>query len=341
MKQIIKYAALIFALLLAGSIIGGCLTAGISLVRIIAENAGNNTWNSENAIWYRDENGDVVFMGIHFGESGDVKSGSERFEASDITSLSVSGSHGSLEITEWEQDYFFVEYENIPENCQIYNADGILTIKREKTFFSINHTFTKQAKICVKVPEGIMLKTADISTASGSMSITGISAESFSIYSNSGSASIRDVSAENLFVDKGSGSANISNVTTKSCVLDSGSGSVTVQNSTLGVTEADSGSGFVNMENVVAENLIMNSGSGRVDISGILTGNCVFDSGSGSLNVEIYGKEEDYSIRTDIGSGSFYLNGKKEKNDEIEYRGAKNLLVFDSGSGRVSLNFME
>lgn len=341
MKQVIKYAALIFALLLAGSIIGGCLTAGIAVVKAVAEHVENYNETEKNDIWYRDENGEVVFMGIHFGASGEVKNGSERFETSEITSLYLEGSYGSVEVTEWEQDYFLVEYENIPENYNIYNEGGTLTIVYEKTFFSWGVTFDKPAKISVRIPEGTVLKTAEVSNASGGMSITGISAESLSASNSSGSLNLTGVSVEKLFVDKGSGSANISDITAKSSVFDSGSGSITVRNSTLGITRADSGSGFVNMENVVAENLIMDSGSGRVDISGEITGNCNFDSGSGSVNIVIYGKEEEYNIRTDVGSGSFYLNGKKEKEDEIEYRGAQNQLVFDTGSGRVSLEFAE
>lgn len=319
MKQVIKYAALIFALLLAGTIIGSCLTAGIAVVRMIAEKAGNNT-EEANDLWYLDEKGDVVFMGIHFGKSEDVKSGTERFEASDIHSVYLEGSSGSIEVEEWNQDYFSVEYENIPEHYEIYNDGGILTIVREKAIFSLGITLDKPSKIYVRVPEGTMLKTAEVSNASGSMTITGIS-------------------VEKLLVDKGSGSANLSDITAKSSVFDSGSGSIHVRDSSLGVTEVDSGSGFVNLENVVAENLVLDSGSGRVDISGELTGKCFFDSGSGSVNIIIYGEEENYNIRTDVGSGSFYLNGRKEKDEEIEYRGAENLLVFDAGSGRVSLEF--
>lgn len=320
MKRVIKYAAVLFALVLSVSIIGSCLMAGVKLVqRLVATSEGTEEYKD---IWYRKENGDIVFLGITIGSRSDGKSGMESFAAADVHSLYLEGGHGFMEVQEWQQDYFSVEYENIPDDYEIYNDAGILTIVREKAVFSLGVTFDKPSKIYVRVPEGTVLKTAEVSNASGSMTITGIS-------------------AEKLFVDKGSGSADISGITAKNSVFDSGSGSINVRDSSLGVTEVDSGSGGVNLENVVAENLVLDSGSGRVDISGELTGKCLFDSGSGSVNIVIYGEEENYNISTDIGSGSFYLNGRKEKEEKIEYRGAENLLVFDAGSGRVSLEFAE
>lgn len=69
MKRVIKYAALIFALVLAASIIGGCLTAGVALVRVIADNTENGEEYNRNSgdgngIWYRDEDGDGI---LEFG----------------------------------------------------------------------------------------------------------------------------------------------------------------------------------------------------------------------------------------------------------------------------------
>ena len=155
----------------------------------------------------------------------------------------------------------------------------------------------------------------------------------------SGSLGISGVTTKKLHVDSGSGGINISDTKAERSVFYSGSGSFIVQDCELGETSMDSGSGFVNLENVVARNLVLDTGSGRVDVSGVLTGNSMFESGSGSLNVIVYGKEENYNIRTDMGSGSFYLNGKKETDNHIEHNGADHLLAFDAGSGRVSLEF--
>ncbi len=322
MKQVIKYAALIFALILAASIIGSCLTAGVAIAREIMDRTSvdDNYSNGSNGIWYRDEEGDVVFMGIHFGGKDDAKSGSESFVGSEIDSLYVESYIGELVIDTWAQDQILVVYENIPETYEIYSNDGTLVIEKEDGIFLWGTFTSNNTKINITVPEGQVFGKVEVDKGSGRGEITGLSADM-------------------LKVDSGSGSMTISEVTVQKTVLDSGSGAFNVRNSSLGETSMDSGSGFVNFENITAVNLVLDSGSGRVDVSGVLTGNCVFDTGSGSVDVEIYGSEEDYNVRADMGSGSFYFNGKKTDDIRTDNRDAKHLLVFDAGSGRVSVEF--
>ena len=345
MKQLIKYAALLFALILSASIIGGCLTAGVAVVRMIAEKseetAENNRNNGGNALWYRDEEGDVIFLGIHIGkESGEVKSGTEQFEASSIDSLDIEvGSCGVL-VEVWDKDYISVEYENIPVDYEFYEEDGALVIERKDSInFVWNISFSEKQQICISVPATQVYKRVDLDKGSGGGKLIGISAEEIFVDNGSGGVGISGVTAKKLHVDSGSGGVNISDTTAERSVFYSGSGSFIVQNCELGETAMDSGSGVVNLENIAAKNLVVDSGSGRVDVSGILTGNCMFESGSGSVNIVVYGEEEDYNIRTDMGSGSFYINGKKENDNHIEHMGAEHLLVFDAGSGRVSVDF--
>ena len=342
MKQLIKYAALIFALILAASIIGGCLTAGVAVVKMIADKSEENVGNSRNegnGIWYRDEDGDVVFLGINFGGSGEVKSGQETFSPSEIDSMYLEVGSGELVVTTWEKDEVSVVYENIPEEYEVYNDGGTLVIEREDSFVLWGISFKETPKVTVNVPKVMLIEEVEVDKGSGSAKMIGIQVEDLNVDNGSGGLGISDVWVKELSVDSGSGGVNISNVTAEKSVLHSGSGSFTVQNSTLGETSMDAGSGFVNFEDIIAKNLVVDSGSGRVNITGELTGNCVFEMGSGSLNVEIYGNEEDYNIRTDMGSGSFYLNGKKEEDNNIEHNNADHLLVFDSGSGRVSVEF--
>lgn len=346
MKQVIKYAALIFALILAASIIGGCLTAGVAVVKQIVEKTEDNSDrnnSNHNGIWYRDEDGDVVFLGIRFGGSEEVMSGSEEFAASDIDSLELEGTSGELIIETWDGEFIAVLYENISEDYEIYNDGGTLVIERDSNYFIWEQAFKETPKIRVRVPEEKTFKKVKVDKGSGSAKITGIVAEDFSLDNGSGGVAISNVISERLYVDSGSGGVNISEVEVKKSVFNSGSGSFTVKDSKLGETSMDSGSGFVNLEHVVAHNLVLDTGSGRVDVFGILTGNCMFESGSGSLNVVVFGEETDYNFRTDMGSGSFYLNGRKEDKEKqnVEYADADHLLVFEAGSGRVSLEFME
>ncbi len=303
MKQTIKYAAVIFAFILAASIIGGCLTAGVAVFQMIAEKTELLEGGDGNGIWYRDEDGDVVFLGMHFSGKGDVKSGTEEFNGSDITSLDFEVMSGELEIETWGENYISVSYEDIPENYRIYNDNGTLVIEKEEEFFVLQTSFVQKARIQVSVPE--------------------------------------DMTFREIKIEKGSGAASVCDIRTEKLHMESGSGAVTVSNCVLGETSMDTGSGSVTLANVTAKNLVVESGSGRVDFSGTLTGNSVLDTGSGSINMELLGKQEDYNIRADLGSGGMYINGSKVKNTNIEHDGADNMLIFDTGSGRVSIEFKE
>lgn len=347
MKQLIKYAALLFALVLSASIIGGCLTAGVAVAKMIVEKTeetiGNDRNTDGNDLWYRDENGNVVFLGLTFGESsGEIKSGTEQFAGSAINSIDIEVGSCELVVDVWENDFVSVDYENIPVEYKIFEEDETLVIERKDSItFIWNVSFTEKQKIHISVPAILVLERVDVDKGAGSAKLNGLSMEELFVDNGSGGVGISDVTTRKLHVDSGSGGVNISDTTAEKSVFYSGSGSFVVQDCELGETTMDSGSGFVNLENVIAKNLVLDTGSGRADVSGILTGNCMFESGSGSVNVVVYGKEEDYNIRTDMGSGSFYLNGKKENDNHIEHAGADHLLVFDAGSGRVSVDFQK
>lgn len=346
MKRLIKYAALLFALILSASVIGGCLLAGVTIVRNIAEKAeetaDDNRNNGGNDLWYRDEKGDVVFLGIHFGEnSGEVKSGSEQFLAEEITSLDINVGSAELIVDVYDGEAISVEYENIPVEYEFYVDDETLVIDREDRInFIWNISYTEMPKIHVSVPSAKVFEKVNVDKGSGSAKLIGLLVDDCNVDNGSGGLGISNVIAERLSVDSGSGGVNISECTMEKSVFNSGSGSFIVKNCSLGTTTMDSGSGTVIMEDIIAQDLRVEAGSGRVEVSGILTGKCDFESGSGSMSVVVYGNEEDYNYRTDMGSGGFYLNGKKaDKNYNKDNKSAEYMLVFEAGSGRVYLDF--
>ena len=345
MKQVIKYAALLFALILAASIIGGCLSLGVSLVHGLQDELSyRDEFDGEenNGIWYRDEEGNVIFLGMHFGSnSGEVKNGSEQFAAAEISSMDINVGSAELIVEVTDSDVILVEYENIPVEYDFFVEDDTLVIDREDRInFVWNVSFTEMPKIHVSVPAAKVFDKVNVDKGSGSAKLIGLLVDDFNVDNGSGGLGISNVTAEELSVDSGSGGVNISDTKAMKSVFDSGSGSFIVKNCELGETSMDSGSGTVMMEDIIAKNLRAEAGSGRVEISGILTGKCDFESGSGSVSVVVYGKEEDYNYRTDMGSGSFYLNGKKEdKNYSKDNKRAQYLLTFEAGSGRVSLEF--
>ena len=322
MKQILKYASVAFALVLAVSIIGSCLTAGMALIRAVAQNEDWSVQSDGNFLWHRTEDGDVVFLGIRF-DGGDVKSGTEQFPVSEVTSLTMDKIRGEVIVELWDGENVVVEYSDIPGEYKIQNHGGTLTIKGDNKFSWFSVPFSAFPKIHVKIPKECTLKTVKVDKGSGSMKMY-------------------DVSANSVYVENGSGSLTISGVDTSKLTVDSGSGSVKVSNTVAKELRVDSGSGSVRFTDITAEKMTLDSGSGSVKYTGHLSGDCEFQTGSGSVSFEIYGKEEDYNIRADLGSGGLYINGEKQKDDaNIKHKGAKHLLVVEAGSGRVSINFTE
>ena len=198
MKQLIKYAAVIFALILAASIIGGCLTAGVAVVKLIADKTGNFAENNGDGIWYRDEDGDVVFLGIRFGGSEDVMSGSESFAASEIDSMHLEGITGELILEVWEKEEISIMYENISEEYEIYNDGGTLVIERDDNFVFWEDSFTKTPKIHVSVPMDKVFDEVEVDKGSGSAKIIGITVDDLNIDNGSGGIGISEIKAERL-----------------------------------------------------------------------------------------------------------------------------------------------
>lgn len=310
MKTLVKYGAILLALLLAGSVVAGCVTTGVTIVKALAKEDFD----------FGEDIFKIIEEGISmFGKNENVKSGV--FEVTEpVLVIKADGVDGKFIIQTGEK--FEVTYENIPEAYEFLIKDGELICRNESRKVFGFHIGENNAVLSITVPEGVLLKEITVDHGAGELELL-------------------DLTTEELRIDGGSGSIKVQNIEAERSRLDTGSGILKVMDCRLGETRLNTGSGICTFEEVIAENLLLDSGSGRVTYHGVLTGNCIFDTGSGSLNLNIEGKEEDYNIRADLGSGGMYINGKKESERKITYEDAANSFVIESGSGRVSINFTE
>jgi len=328
MKHLIKYGAILMAVVLSASIIGTCVSVAVELGRAVTGgvNKGSIVIDGK-VVWESDGNktdDDVwEFFGLSIKGSNGIKSGTfTEIDAEEVSQLYIDNTYCAVTIE--PGDTYMVEYENIPEEYTIQVVNGMLKIAMEPelVFIGFSEFVTEPAKICVTVPDGTEL-------------------EKITIDNGSGAVYLADMYTDVLWIDSGSGAVQVQGVTAGNTKLDMGSGALSVSDSEIGETVLDTGSGAARFQNVVAKNLAADSGSGSIRYQGILTGNCIFDTGSGSVNLELTGWEERYNIRADLGSGGLYINGEPvEDNANIKHKGAENLLLFDSGSGRVSVKFV-
>lgn len=244
-------------------------------------------------------------------------------EFSNVKNLEVDITFGRVEIV--EGDTFRVTAIGVPEDCVARVEQETLVVKREKeatiTFFFLGKENYEEAKLVIEVPAGFMADYVLLNSGSGAFLVDGLKADCLELDTGSGS-----------FVAKG--------LVAKETKLDTGSGAVTIEDSALGELKADTGSGLVHLLRVTAHDVELESGSGSLSVEGNLTGDCHIDTGSGNVDLVVYGNRSDYKILSDIGSGGLWVEGNRVKEDSIDIS-AKHTLDFDTGSGRVSLEFID
>ena len=259
---------------------------------------------------------------ISFFQAEQVKQEDITKEFSNVKNLKVDISFGKVEIIEGHT--FRVTATNIPADCVIALQNETLVVEKEDGVFVLPFFHWKQnekAHILIEVPSGFVAHTVELESGAGAFFV-------------------EKLSAENLILDTGSGSFVGKQLSATKTTMDTGSGNVTIEDATLGELTLESGSGLVRMREVTAHDVEFDSGSGSISIEGSLTGDCSFDTGSGRVDLLLYGDRKEYRILTELGSGSFWLDGNRIKEDTIDIS-AKHTLDFDAGSGRVSVEFRQ
>lgn len=244
-------------------------------------------------------------------------------EFSNVKNLKVDISFGKVEIV--EGDAVRVTATDIPSDCIIALQNETLVVEREKDGLSGSLFFNwkqyEKSHIVIEFPVGFVAHTAELESGAGAFFV-------------------EKLSAENLILETGSGSFVGKQLSAMKTDMDTGSGNVTIEDTTFGELKLESGSGLVRMREVTAHNVEFDSGSGSISIEGMLTGDCSFHTGSGRVDLLLYGDRKEYRIVTELGSGSFWLDGNRIKEDNIDIS-AKHTLDFDTGSGSVSVEFKQ
>lgn len=299
LQRIIKYCAMGFAIFLSVVIFVLIMTAGASMVYGVTA----------------------------FGEEKERMSIEEQYTIEEAQTLGLKQLlvDCSAEITVETGEEFYIHAENVPEEYQVSCEDGKLVVRdtRKMTFswvFQIVKNQSKRERVTVVVPKGYLLTKTTIKSGSGAVQVT-------------------DLATEALLVESGSGTVNLTRVIAETTGVESGSGRVKMEDCMLGEFSLDSGSGAVEGTGITVENVRLDSGSGRVRMEGVFSGSCEFETGSGALSLYVRGREEDYRIKADCGSGTFRINGKK-RDDGSYGNNKKGEFKIDSGSGAVNVEFL-
>lgn len=249
----------------------------------------------------------------------------------------------NAEITIKQGEKLAIEATDVTDEYQIHCANGKFSIVQDTPWIQMEWLFfvgdvTEREKVVVTIPEEFYSEQVKVNSGSGKVILESFQTDNLTVDSGSGSVNVSDVKTKRMNIDSGSGRVTLTNTNTEETELITGSGGISVEDAKLGKLRLDSGSGSVTMRNVVAENAMVDSGSGSVLVEGKLTGTCEFETGSGSLTLRLDGREEDYLVKADCGSGAFRINGKKR--EEGSYgTNVEGKLSIDSGSGSVNVEF--
>lgn len=318
-QKVIKYCAMAFAIFLSVVILGTIVSVVMGVTTGIA--------------------------GVNFLMEGDK----ERINIAEEYSLEEAKELGiteilvdcNAEIAVVRGDKLSIEAVDVTEDYVIRQNNGKFSIVQDRPEIKIGFWFgnsSDREKVMVTIPAELSTEQVKILSGSGTVAVTDVETEYLFVDSGSGKVTAENVTAKRMYVDSGSGRVTIVGAKMHETEINSGSGGIKVEESKLGKLLLNSGSGTVRMENVDATEAKVDTGSGTVSYTGVLTGACEFETGSGGLTLRLDGKEEDYKVKAECGSGTFRINGKKV--DDGSYgMNVKGEILIDSGSGSVNVEF--
>lgn len=145
-----------------------------------------------------------------------------------------------------------------------------------------------------------------------------------------------NITLDELKIEMGVGKASIEEIQSNNFKLDAGAGKVTISNMTTKTADIDGGAGSFEANNCVFNDLNLDCGVGVTKIFGNITGRSKVSCGVGKTEINLAGKEDEYSIRTETGLGSMTLNGKKCA-DDAKYGEGENKIEIEAGVGSIEI----
>lgn len=249
----------------------------------------------------------------------------------------------NAEITVRQGEKLAIEATNVTDEYMLLCKNGKFSIVQKEPNIHLNWIFSfagisERETVAVTIPTEFHPEQIKVNSGSGKVLLECFQADSLVVDSGSGSVALSDVQAKRMNIDSGSGRVTLARTNAEETGLVTGSGGISIEEAKLGKLRLDSGSGSVTMREVVAEEVMVDSGSGSVLVEGKLTGKCEFETGSGSLTLRLDGREEEYLVKAECGSGTFRINGKKRE-DGSYGTNVNGELRIDSGSGSVNVEF--
>lgn len=142
----------------------------------------------------------------------------------------------------------------------------------------------------------------------------------------------------NINISNGVGSIKLNNISAEFLEVNSGTASVTIQG--IDVTECNiaGGTGSINLHNISADKIEIESGTGSVFVNGDIRKKIDMNTGTGSIQLELEGKEKDYSYNIEAGLGKIEINQNTyKKNADINNKSSYCNIEASTGTGSIKI----
>ncbi len=219
-------------------------------------------------------------------------------EISNVKNIKISTDIAKLMVKTSKS--FKIEANNLTEKFSIDNYNQTLIIDDNGISDEWIREQYEMAEIVLYIPEDTLLESVEIEAGIGDVQI-------------------EELLAEKLNIKLGAGNTNIEKVYAKEAEIEGGAGKGSIKNATI-------------------SNLDLDTGAGKFELEGIFTGYNKIDCGIGKLELTLDGGKDNYTITTDNGIGSVYIDGKKVEND-ANYGNGENKIEIENGIGAVEIKF--
>ena len=146
---------------------------------------------------------------------------------------------------------------------------------------------------------------------------------------------------DNVKINAGAGKIKIENIDTQKLSLELGAGETTIENlkATLDC-KIKSGAGKVSILNGYISELDLDLGVGKFSMTSAIKGNSKIKAGIGSLNLNVLGSKNDYTIKASKGIGSIDIDGLNVS-DNYAYGNGENTINIEGGIGSINVDFSD
>ncbi|MCL2522459.1 MAG: DUF4097 domain-containing protein [Erysipelotrichales bacterium] len=286
-----------------------------------------------------------------------------RFDASlvDINEINFDTANSAFRIESIAGNEIIIEYyQHRYLSYEILVVDGVLTMRnthtgrRPWTHYVMNSGFFNDERVTVFLPasfngdlniqtrtgsirssDTFNLRNVVITATTGSIFLSNITAESLQIVASTGSINLTNIDLNgSLRTTNTTGSVRLNNVDAYNIEVTANTGSVTfdrVKSETS--VKIDTTTGTIRLIRVTTDYLVARANTGSIRMTDLQSPIITLDTRTGSINGNIIGRQNDYSILINSSRGSSNLNNQVRPDTREELR-----VTTTTGSIRVSFS---